>query len=79
MFGPGSQQKSNPYEADANFGTLVEGMDDVIPRIHSLKQEGWLDRTSQVKIVRMNILISTEDGGFRHWKDWTVDIVRKHH
>jgi hypothetical protein len=31
--GPGTQQKANPHEADALFGTVVEGFDDVVPKL----------------------------------------------
>jgi len=31
--GPGSQQKGNPYEADSAIGKIVEGWDDVVPRM----------------------------------------------
>ena len=30
--GPGSQQKANPYEADANFGEIVSGYEDVVQK-----------------------------------------------
>lgn len=70
--GPGSQQKHNPYEADANFGTVVVGMEDVVPRIHSIKQDGWLERTNQVKITKMSVQVPDERrGGFKDWVDWT--------
>ena len=69
--GPGSQQSHNPYEADANFGSVVEGMDDVVRRIHSVAQEGWLDRTNQVKIVKMTVMIPDKYSGFKDWLDWT--------
>ena len=54
--GPGSQQQANPYEADSLFGFLVTGQDDVIPRIHSTKQNGWLDEKNQIQIPKMTIL-----------------------
>jgi len=67
--GPGSQQQKNPYEADANFGTIVEGFDDVVPRIHSIKQMGWLDKENQINILTQIILISDGQGGWKEWKD----------
>ena len=68
--GPGSQQSENPYEADANFGKVVEGMDDVVPRIHSVKQMGWLSEANQIKIIKKTILVPDSRGtGFVEWKD----------
>lgn len=69
--GPGSQQKHNPYEADANFGTVVEGFDEVVPRIHSIPVKGWLKPHDQVKIIKKTILIPDGNGGFKEWEDWT--------
>ena len=41
--GPGSQQQQNPFEADANFGRIVEGYDLVEPRIRSaLPKDGFI-------------------------------------
>jgi hypothetical protein len=71
--GPGSQQEKNPYEADANFGTVVEGFDDVVPRIHSVPQKGWLDPKNEIKIIRKTILVPDGAGGFKEWVDWTKD------
>mmetsp|Transcript_40247 Transcript_40247/g.97163 ORF Transcript_40247/g.97163 Transcript_40247/m.97163 type:complete len:359 (-) Transcript_40247:256-1332(-) len=72
--GPGSQQKENPYEADANFGHVVEGMEDVVPRIHSVPQKGFLDKPNLIKITSMTILYdddetTTADGSVE-WKEW---------
>lgn len=67
--GPGSQQSKNPHEADANFGRVVEGFDDVVPRIHSVPQQGWLDEKNQIKIIKMTILIPDGSGGYMEWKD----------
>jgi len=66
--GPGSQQKKNPHEADANFGRIVEGFDDVVPRIHSTPQMSWLDKENQIKIKTMTILVPGPDGAFTEWK-----------
>jgi len=68
--GRGSQQKQNPYEADSNFGHVVEGMEDVVPRIHSVPQKEWLDKTNYIKISGMTILYSDQDGGDAEWKEW---------
>jgi len=69
--GPGSQQHKNPYEADANFGKVVEGFDDVVPRIHSVKQDGWLSEENQIKIIRKTILVPDGSGNWVEWKDPT--------
>ncbi|CAB9498591.1 expressed unknown protein [Seminavis robusta] len=74
--GPGSQQQKNPYEADANFGTIVQGMEDVVPRIHTVPQKGWLDQQNQVKIIRKTVLIPDGQGGFKPWVDWTQDAKK---
>ena len=70
--GPGSQQKHNPYEADANFGRVVEGMDDVVPRIHTTPQREWLDKKNEIFIRTMTILVPADDAdltkGFVEWK-----------
>merc|ERR1711957_175549 len=60
--GPGSQQKKNPHEADANFGKIVGGWDDVVPRIHSISQKGWLGSKSTVFIRTMTILVAGPGG-----------------
>jgi len=54
--GPGSQQKKNPYEADSNFGRIVEGVENgVIAKIHSVPQMGWLDADNCVQITKLTI------------------------
>jgi len=65
--GPGSQQKENPYEADSNFGRVIEGMDDVVPRIHSVPAKGWLDKSNEIDIVRMQVLVPDFSGEFVPW------------
>ena len=67
--GPGSQQQANPYEADANFGKVVEGFDTVVQRIHTIPQSGWLDGQNQIKIIRHTVLVSDGHGGFTPWVD----------
>lgn len=66
--GPGSQQKKNPHEADANFGKIVQGMDDVVPRIHTTPQTEWLDEKNHIFIRKMTILVPGDDGSFVEWK-----------
>jgi hypothetical protein len=70
VHGPGSQQKENPHEADSCFGRIVEGFDDVVPRIHSTPQKSWLDKENQILIPSMEILVSDGggDGGFVPWE-----------
>lgn len=71
--GPGSQQHHNPHEADSNFGEVVQGMEDVVPRIHSIQQDGWLDKTNQIKITKMTILYkaeAAEEGAAAEWLPW---------
>mmetsp|Transcript_41488 Transcript_41488/g.99939 ORF Transcript_41488/g.99939 Transcript_41488/m.99939 type:complete len:384 (-) Transcript_41488:8-1159(-) len=67
--GPGSQQHHNPHEADANFGDVVEGFTDVVPRIHSVPQKGWLDNKNKIQIVKMTIVYNKEDGT-GEWHEW---------
>ncbi|KAL7483298.1 hypothetical protein ACHAW6_008952 [Cyclotella cf. meneghiniana] len=56
--GPGSQQQKNPYEADSIIGTVVEGMDDVVPRIHTMPGHEFIgDKNKWVLIKRMIILV----------------------
>lgn len=67
--GPGSQQQKNPHEADANFGRIVSGLEDVVPRIHSTPQRSWLDEKNKIYIRTMTILIPAGPGGeFIEWK-----------
>ena len=68
--GPGSQQQLNPHEADSNFGTIIEGMDDVIPRIHSVPQTSWLDKGNHIQITKMTILIRRMDTD--EWIPWEL-------
>ncbi|CAJ1947147.1 unnamed protein product [Cylindrotheca closterium] len=67
--GPGSQQHHNPHEADANFGDVVEGFNDVVPRIHSVPQKSWLDNANKIKIEKMTIIYNKEDGT-GEWHEW---------
>jgi len=68
--GPGSQQKKNPYEADSNFGRVVEGVENgVIAKIHSVPQNGWLDDKNCIRIRKMTILANSiaEPDKFSTW------------
>jgi hypothetical protein len=67
--GPGSQQKHNPNEADSNFGKVIQGMDDVVPRIHSVPQKSWLDVQNRIAITKMTILIPDANVPNR-WIPW---------
>ena len=74
--GPGSQQKHNPYEADSLFGRVIQGFDDVVPRIHSVPQMGWLDKNNQIAIPKMTILIQVPNNNKskdepHEWIPWT--------
>jgi len=62
--GPGSQQKQNPHEADSNFGRVIEGMMDVVPRIHSVPQKSWLDKKNQIDIPQITVLVPTSDSSW---------------
>eukprot|EP00536_Pseudo-nitzschia_multiseries_P012980 jgi/Psemu1/320376/estExt_fgenesh1_pm.C_5280002 len=67
--GPGSQQKHNPYEADSNFGRIVEGIEEgVIDKIHSVPQDGWLDPKNCVQIASLTILVPLPDGEWGKWE-----------
>ena len=74
--GPGSQQHHNPHEADSLFGRIVQGMDDVVPRIHSTPQTSWLDRPNQIQIPKMTIWIPNTvpsgTGETKGWVPWTA-------
>ncbi|KAL7510491.1 hypothetical protein ACHAXN_007392 [Cyclotella atomus] len=62
--GPGSQQKHNPYEADSIIGTIIEGMNDIVPRIHTMPfHEFNKDRMKWVLIRRMHVLVPGDGPG----------------
>mmetsp|Transcript_11310 Transcript_11310/g.24025 ORF Transcript_11310/g.24025 Transcript_11310/m.24025 type:complete len:370 (+) Transcript_11310:144-1253(+) len=62
--GPGSQQKHNPYEADCIIGTIIEGMSDVVPRIHKMPGKEFIgDKKKWVLIRRMHILVPGDGPG----------------
>ena len=66
--GRGTQQKKNPYEADSNFGHVVEGFNDVVPRIHTVPQKEFLDKVNYIAITSMSILYEDENGEWKEWK-----------
>lgn len=72
--GPGSQQNRNPHEADAAFGTVVEGFEDVVlGRVHKMPYKEFTNDASKfVKIVKMKILVPDERGGFKGWREPTT-------
>lgn len=45
-------------------------MEDVIPRIHSVPQNGWLDKANYIRIPKLTILIPDPDhkGEWKKWK-----------
>lgn len=75
--GPGSQQKKNPYEADANFGLIIEGYDEVEPRIRSaLPKDGFIgEKKNWVLIPSMTILVPDGKGGYAEWMEDAHDTV----
>lgn len=66
--GPGSQQKANPYEADSNFGRVVEGF-DAVAKIHTVPQKEWLSKENCVAIPKLTILANTPEQPdvFQEW------------
>mmetsp|Transcript_40755 Transcript_40755/g.126785 ORF Transcript_40755/g.126785 Transcript_40755/m.126785 type:complete len:318 (-) Transcript_40755:5-958(-) len=73
--GPGSQQKRNPYEADASFGRVIESdYRDVEPRIRkALPQSGFIgDKKDWVLITNMTVLVPDGKGGYVEWRDGSV-------
>jgi len=80
--GPGSQQNKNPHEADANFGKVVGGMDDVVPRIHRvMKPNRFLnDKKDWVLVTRMRIQVPAngrQGGGEGEGDDEVSDGFRE--
>jgi hypothetical protein len=66
--GPGTQQEENPYEADSNFGRVIEGMDTVIQRIHAMPQHEFFEEEYYIKIPAMHILVAQgTTGEFVEW------------
>lgn len=83
--GPGSQQKKNPYEADSVIGTVIQGMDDVVPRIHTMPFDGFdKDRAKWVLIRRMTVLIPgdglhADKDGYIEYSISPQEITEKEH
>jgi hypothetical protein len=80
--GPGSQQKKNTYEADANFGRVVNddgSYDALVRRIReSMKVDGFLNNPKDwVLVTSMEIMIPDEDnsGKFKKWDGYTSESV----
>jgi hypothetical protein len=73
--GPGSQQHHNPHEADANFGRVVVGEEDIVPRIHSVPQHGWLSKENQIRIDKMTILYAKSTNNWVEWKKNTPSEI----
>lgn len=66
--GPGSQQAHNPYEADANFGRVIEGFDESVMRIPKVPGNGFLnDQSLHVIIKEMIIMVPDESGEYQVW------------
>lgn len=67
--GPGSQQARNPHEADACFGTVVEGLEEVVvARVHAMPGMGFLKQEMHVKITKMTILVLDEKDEYVEWQ-----------
>ena len=71
--GPGSQQTENPYEADANFGTVIQGFDETVMRITKVPGTGFLqDPNMHVLIKEMIIMIPNEQRVYEEWKEQSM-------
>eukprot|EP00550_Attheya_septentrionalis_P000639 CAMPEP_0198285806 /NCGR_PEP_ID=MMETSP1449-20131203/5052_1 /TAXON_ID=420275 /ORGANISM="Attheya septentrionalis, Strain CCMP2084" /LENGTH=348 /DNA_ID=CAMNT_0043983381 /DNA_START=114 /DNA_END=1157 /DNA_ORIENTATION=+ len=74
--GPGSQQNANPYEADAGFGTVIEGFEDVVvKRIRLMPGHEFInDKTKHVNILQLIILVPSDApsavDGYIPWTEW---------
>lgn len=68
--GPGSQQKKNKYEADSNFGKIVDGVESgVIAKIHSVPEKEWLSEENCIKIFKMTLMVNSIDDP-DSWTEW---------
>jgi len=70
--GPGSQQKHNPYEADAAIGRVIEGYEESVLRITKVPGSGFLGDTKKHVIIKsMTIMVpdsnSNEDDEYVKW------------
>jgi hypothetical protein len=81
--GPGSQQQQNPYEADANFGRVVNENDGryeaLVARIReSMKVDGFLNQKKDwVLVTSMEIMVPDEEksGKYKLWDGYTSQSV----
>mmetsp|Transcript_51266 Transcript_51266/g.123766 ORF Transcript_51266/g.123766 Transcript_51266/m.123766 type:complete len:502 (-) Transcript_51266:150-1655(-) len=81
--GPGSQQKANPYEADSIWGQVVMGH-DIIQRIHTVPQNGWLDDENKIHIQSMRLMVPIHPAlvtdpnvpsmVMKNWKDFYLPV-----
>ena len=60
--GPGSQQKKNPHEADSIIGTVIQGMDDVVPRIHTMPGKEFIGDKKKWVLIKSMIIMVPSDG-----------------
>jgi hypothetical protein len=68
--GPGSQQKKNPYEADSNFGNIVDGVErGVFAKIHSVPANGFLPKEHCTKMYKMTIMVNSINDP-NQWAEW---------
>ena len=70
--GPGSQQKHNPYEADAAIGRVIEGYEESVLRITKVQGQGFLgDAKKHVLIKAMTILVpaGSDSDNYIPWSD----------
>jgi len=75
--GPGSQQKHNPYEADAAFGTVIEGFEDVIlDRVKKIPGQGFVNDSKKWVLIT-DLVIMVEGSGPDATSDGYVEWVPK--
>ena len=60
--GPGSQQTKNPHEADSIIGTVIQGMDDVVPRIHTMPGKEFIGDKKKWVLIKSMIIMVPSDG-----------------
>lgn len=73
--GPGSQQKKNPYEADSNFGNIVDGAESgVFAKIHSVPANGFLPKEHCTNMYKMTLMVNsiTDPNQWTEWKPLSV-------
>jgi len=81
--GPGSQQKANPYEADSIWGQVVIGH-EILQRIHTVPQNGWLDDKNKIHIQSMRLMVPIHPAlitdanvpsmVMKNWKDFYLPV-----